>query len=87
MAVLVCGGLWKALLPNTLHQLCCCVFCRLRPSLDVLKNPEFDGFRKMLDVEMKRLRRAPGMPIRPKRVEPITGLEMLGLLGSHSPQE
>ena len=81
--------------PNTLHQLCCGVFRRLReynPSLDIfIKHPEFDGFRKTLDAEMKRLRRAPGMPIGPKRAEPITEIEeeMLwenGLLGSHSPQ-
>lgn len=80
--------------PNTVHQLCCGLLCRLRqysPSLDIFKNPEFDAFRRTLDAEMKRLRRAPDMPLGPKRAEPISGIEEetlweKGLLGSHSPQ-
>ena len=80
--------------PNTVHQLCCGLLRRLRqynPSLDIFKNPEFDAFRRTLDAEMKRLRRAPDMPLGPKRAEPISGIEEEtlwenGLLGSHSPQ-
>ena len=45
----------------------------------------------MLDAEMKRLQRAPGMPVGPKRAEAIGGVEKQviwekGVLGSHSPQ-
>jgi hypothetical protein len=64
--------------PNTLHQLCCGLLRRLRevnPSLDIFKNPEFDFFRKTLDAEMKRLRRAPDMQIAPKKAKAITGVE------------
>ena len=79
---------------NTLHQLCCGILRRLRvynASLDIFKNPEFEEFRQTLDAEMKRLRRVPGVPVGPKRAEPISGAEEellweKGVLGSHSPQ-
>ena len=76
--------------PNTLHQLFCGVLRRLR-EYSPAKNPEFDGFRKTLDAEMKRLKRSSEVPCAPKKAEPISAAEeeMLwenGVLGSHSPQ-
>ena len=55
--------------PNTLHQLCCGVLRRFHSSLGIFKNPEFEELRKTLNAEMKRLRRAPGMPVGQKQAE------------------
>ena len=51
--------------PDTLHQLCCGVLRRLHEynqTIDIFKNPEFDGFRKTLDAEMKCLKRSSKVP-------------------------
>ena len=62
----------------------------VRPHVNFFKDADFDGFKRTLDGEMKRLR-STGLGVRPKRAEPITVNEEnlmweKGLLGSDSPQ-
>ena len=79
--------------PNTLYAICCGLLRavrELRPQINFLKDPEFSGFRKTLDGEMKRLR-ATGLGTKCKQAEPLTVAEEnqlweKGLLGNHSPQ-
>ncbi len=60
------------------------------PELNFFTQPEFTGFKKTLDAEMKRLK-AGGAGLKKKRVEPISLEEeeilwQTGLLGSATPQ-
>ena len=79
--------------PNTLYAICCGLLRAVResrPQINFLKDPEFSGFRKTLDGEMKRLR-ATGLGTKCKQAEPLTVAEEnqlweKGLLGNHSPQ-
>ena len=79
--------------PQTLYGLACSIMRyvrEVRPHVNFFKDADFDGFKRTLDGEMKRLR-STGLGVRPKRAEPITVNEEnlmweKGLLGSHSPQ-
>ena len=79
--------------PNTLYAICCGLLRAVResrPQINFLKDPEFSGFRKTLDGEMKRLR-ATGLGTKCKQAEPLTVAEEnqlweKRLLGNHSPQ-
>ena len=79
--------------PNTLYCIACGIMRHIRqynPELNFFTQAQFDGFKKTLDAEMKRLK-AGGAGLQKRRVDPITfeEEEMLwkkGLLGTSSPQ-
>ena len=79
--------------PNTLYGICCGLMRYVRdlhPEVNFFKDPQYAGFRKTLDGEMKRLRSL-GLGVKRKQAEPITVEEESslwdhGLLGDHSPQ-
>ncbi len=79
--------------PQTLYGLVCSLMRyvrELRPHINFYKDPEFAGFQKTMDGEMKRLRSL-GLGVKRKQAEPISVKEEnslwdKGLLGCHSPK-
>ena len=79
--------------PNTLYSVCCGLQRYIkehRPQLNIFSQPQFAGFCKTLDSEMKRLRSL-GMGVDRKQAEPLTveeenSLWEQGLLGDGFPQ-
>ena len=68
----------------TLCTLCAVKLMRyvrdIHPEVNFFKQPEFAGFRKSLDGEMKRLRQS-GLGVTKKQAEPITSQEENSLRG------
>ena len=76
--------------PNTLYSMCCGLIMTSILKKTSSSSPEFAGFRKSLDGEMKRLRQS-GLGVTKKQAEPITSQEEnslweKGLLDDHNPQ-
>ena len=79
--------------PNTLYFICSGIQRHVRelcPEIHFFKDSEFDGFRKTLDAEMKRLRSL-GYRVKKKQAEPFSieeedELWKKDLLGNSSPQ-